>query len=260
MEVKMKAQNIIVQILWALLLAVILLGIPRLSGVVADQFDYAALDTDGAFAWLTVHHIVQALAFLLLMIIITRLTGIQFGFGWGDRQAGWAYVRVFVLIFTGYTVVLMLIAILTGGFQPFPYPFTARNISGQLGFQLLLTGPSEELIFRAFAMTMLGLLITGTVVPVETGLGRVITTLFGGKITAVNLIAALIFGLAHVRFSFNPFSATYSIGQVLYSVGLGLFYGVAYERSGSMLYPMIMHSFTNVAMVGATVIATAIIG
>ena len=253
----MNIQKLITQILWVLLLAVFLLGVPRLAGLAADQFDYAALDPDGAFMWLTVHHIVQMLVFLLLMIFITRLTGIQFGFGWGDRQAGWVYVRTFILIFTGYTVVLMLITIFTGGFQPFPYPLTARNISGYLGFQLLLTGPSEELIFRAFAMTMLGLLITSTIVPGETGLGRVIATFFGGKITAVNLIAALIFGLAHVRFSFSPFTVTYSIGQVLYSVGLGLFYGVAYERSGSMLYPMIMHSFTNVAMVGATVIASA---
>jgi membrane protease YdiL (CAAX protease family) len=43
-------------------------------------------------------------------------------------------------------------------------------------------------------------------------------------------------------------------------VGLGLFYGVAYERSGSMLYPMIMHSISNVAMVGTLVLASALIG
>jgi uncharacterized protein len=256
----MKTRKLIAQILWALLLTVILLGVPRLAGLVADQFDYTALDPDSAFAWLTVHHIVQALVFLPVMIVITRLTGIQFGFGWGNRQTGWAYVRMFMLIFTGYTAVVMLIFILTGGFQPFPYPLTARNIGGYLGFQLLLTGPSEELIFRAFAMTMLGLLITGVAAQGETGFGRVITRMLGGKLTAVNLIAALIFGLAHVRFNFNPISVEYSLGQVLYSIGLGLLYGVCYERSGSMIYPMIMHSFSNVAMVGATVIASAIIG
>lgn len=256
----MKTRKLSAQILWALLLTVILLGVPRLAGLVADQFDYTALDPDSAFAWLTVHHIVQALVFLPVMIVITRLTGIQFGFGWGNRQAGWAYVRMFVLIFTGYTAVVMLIFILTGGFQPFPYPLTARNIGGYLGFQLLLTGPSEELIFRAFAMTMLGLLITGVAAQGETGFGRVITRMLGGKLTAVNLIAALIFGLAHMRFNFNPISVEYSLGQVLYSIGLGLLYGVCYERSGSMIYPMVMHSFSNVAMVGATVIASAIIG
>lgn len=87
----MNIQKLTTQILWALLLAVILLAVSRLAGLVADQFDYSALDTDGAFAWFTVRHIVQALVFLLLMIIITRLTGIQFGFGWGDRQVGWTY-------------------------------------------------------------------------------------------------------------------------------------------------------------------------
>jgi membrane protease YdiL (CAAX protease family) len=260
MEKNMNLPKTLLQILWALLLAALLLGLPRLAGLAADQFDYSALDPDGAFAWISVHHIVQALVFLLMMVIITRLTGIQFGFGWGDRQVGWNYVRMFALIFTGYTVVAMLIAILTGAFQAFPYPLTARNISGYLGFQLFLSGPSEELIFRAFGMTMLGLLITGTAAGGEAGAGRVITNIFGGKLTTVNLIAALIFGLAHVRFTFSPFSADYSIGQVLYSVGLGLFYGVAYERSGSMLYPMIMHSISNVAMVGTLVLASALIG
>jgi uncharacterized protein len=86
----------------------------------------------------------------------------------------------------------------------------------------LLSGPSEELIFRAFAMTMLGLLVTGTIARGETGFGRVITSVFGGELSIVNLIAAVIFGLAHVRFSFNPLSASFSTGQVIYCYHFGL--------------------------------------
>jgi uncharacterized protein len=256
----MSLQKIMLQVLWVLLMAAILLGVPRLAGLVADQFDYSAIDPDGAFAWISIHHIVQALIFLVLILAISKLGGIQFGFGWGDRQVGWFYVRLFALIFAGYVVVSLIITILTGSFQGFQYPMTARNISGQLGFQLLLSGPSEELIFRAFAMTMLGLLITGTITQGETGLGRVITSIFGAKLSIVNLIAAVIFGLAHVRFTFSPFSASFSTGQVIYAIVLGLFYGVCYERSGSMIYPMIMHSISNVVAVGMSIIATLIIG
>lgn len=256
----MNFQKTFFQFLWVVLLAVVLLGVPRIAGQVADFFDYSAVDPDGAFAWISVHHIVQAAIFLVLMLAISRLSDIRFGFGWGDRQVGWTYVRLFALFFTGYTVVAMLITILAGAFQSFPYPLNVRNISGHLGFQLLLSGPSEELIFRAFAITMLGLLVSGTVAGGETGLGRVMTNILGGNLTAVNLIAALIFGLAHVGFNSSPFSVSFSFGQVLYSVGLGLFYGVCYERSGSMIYPMIMHSISNVAMVAATVIASAILG
>jgi membrane protease YdiL (CAAX protease family) len=252
--------KILLQILWVLLMAVILLGVPRLAGLAADQFDYSAVDPDAAFAWISVHHIVQALIFLALMLAINKLGGVQFGFGWGDRQVGWFYVRLFALIFAGYMVVSLLITILTGSFQGFQYPLNARNISSQLGFQLLLSGPSEELIFRAFAMTMLGLLITGTLTRGEMGFGRVITSIFGGDLSIVNMIAAVIFGLAHVRFSFNPLSASFSTGQVIYSIILGLFYGVAYERSGSMIYPMMMHSISNVVAVGMSIVATLMIG
>jgi uncharacterized protein len=257
---KMNLAKVLLQILWVLFLAAILLGVPRLAGMVADQFNFSAVDPDGAFAWISVHHIVQALIFLALMLVISKLGGVQFGFGWGDRQVGWFYVRLFALIFASYVVVSLIITILTGSFQGFQYPMNARNISGQLGFQLLLSGPSEELIFRAFAMTMLGLLISGSIAQGDTGFGRVITSVFGGKLSIVNLIAAVIFGLAHVRFSFNPLSASFSTGQVIYSIVLGLFYGVCYERSGSMIYPMIMHSISNVVAVGMSIIASLMIG
>lgn len=256
----MNLPKIVLQILWVLLIALILLGVPRLAGLVADQFDYSAMDPDGAFAWISVHHIVQAVIFLLLMLIISKFSGIRFGFGWGDREVGWFYVRLFAIIFSVYAVVSVIITVAAGSFQVFQYPLNARNIAGQLGFQLLLSGPSEELIFRSFAMTMLGLLVSGAIVRGESGFSRSVMTVFGGELTVVNLIAAVIFALAHVRFTFNPFSASFSTGQVIYSLVLGLFYGVAYERSGSMVYPMIMHSISNVVAVGVSIIASVILG
>ncbi len=129
-----------------------------------------------------------------------------------------------------------------------------RNIAGQLGFQLLLSGPSEELIFRAFAITMLALSANGVVV------GKPIFTVLGGDLSVANLIAAVIFGLAHVRFSFAPFSMSYSTFQVIYATVLGLFYCVCYERSKSMIYPMLMHSISNVVAVSVSVVTGLIIG
>jgi uncharacterized protein len=137
------------QAAWVLGLTALLLGVPRLAGFVADQFDYRAVDPDGAFAWISVHHIAQALIFLIIMTIIAQRSGIRFGFDWGDRAVGFLWVRRFALIFSVYSVVSLIIVITTGTFQTFPYPLTVRNIVGQLGFQLLLSGSSEELIFRA---------------------------------------------------------------------------------------------------------------
>ena len=234
-------EKILKRVLWVLFFAFLLLGIPRLAGFFADQFNYSGIDPDGIFAWISVHHIFQALVFLAIMILITRAKGIKFGFGLGDKKVGLFYVRLFLIIFSVYLVISVIITLFTGSFAVFDAPLTSRNILGYLGFQLFLSGPSEELIFRAFAITMLGLLVKGG--------------FFRGKISTANIIAAIIFGLAHVRFEFSPFALSYDLFQVIYATGLGIVYGVCYERSKSMIYPMIMHSITNFFAVGVTIIA-----
>lgn len=228
------------QVIWVLGLMALLLGVPRLAGFVADGFDYSHVDPDGAFAWISVHHIVQALIFLVIMAVIFQRRATRFGFGWGDRKVGFYWVRLFALIFCGYILVALVIVSVTGTFQPFPYPLTERNIAGQLGFQLLLSGPSEELIFRAFAITMLGFYVKGG--------------LFHGALSYANILAALIFALAHVGFTFAPFTVSYNPFQLVYATALGLAYGVCYEQSKSMYYPMMMHSMSNVVAVGVTII------
>ena len=231
---------------WVLALAVLLLGVPRLAGLVANRFDFSRIDPDGAYAWISVHHIVQALVFLVLMLALGRLRRTDFGFGWGDRRTGLRFVGVFALVFVGYTAVSMAIVLLTGAFRTFPYPLTATNVAGQLAFQLLLSGPSEELVFRGFAITMLALMLPGSILK--------------GRVSVANLVAAVIFGLAHVGVSFAPFALRYDPFQVVYAAALGIVYGICYQRSKSVYYPMLMHSISNVVAVGVSVAATAIIG
>jgi uncharacterized protein len=67
-------------------------------------------------------------------------------------------------------------------------------------------------------------------------------------------------GLLASLLALAPFSAMFDPSQVVYSVILGLFYGVCYARSKSMVYPMEMHSFTNVLAVGAAVRAGFVFG
>ena len=227
-------------------IGLIVLGAPRIGGLIADLFEYGRLDPDGAFAWISVHHIVQALIVLAIMIPIARTRKIDFGFGWGDRAVGFRFVRVFSLVFLGYIAVSMVIVLAAGTFQTFPYPMTSRNIAGQLTFQLLLSGPSEEIIFRGFAIAMLARVVKGG--------------LLTGKVSSANIIAAVMFGLAHVGVSFSPFALTYHPFQIVYSIGLGIVYGICFERSRSVYYPMMLHSISNVVAVGVSVVATAILG
>ncbi len=238
-------KQVIKKILWVLSLTLLLLGVPRLSGMVANLFDYSTIDPDGSFAWISIHHIVQALIFIMIIIIINRFRSFNFGFGWGDKERGKRYVLKFFVIFGIGSIVSHFLAISFNSFQPFAYPLTTTNITGQLAFQLFLSGPSEELIFRAFAITMLALFLK--------------SRFLKWNVSSANIIAAVIFGLAHVGFSFVPFELRYNMFQVLMSVILGLFYGDCYEKTNSMYYPMIMHSVSNIIMVGLTIIFTFIL-
>ncbi|OPL14723.1 MAG: hypothetical protein AVO34_00905 [Firmicutes bacterium ML8_F2] len=233
-------------IIWVLVLTLILLGVPRLSGMVAGFFDYHVIDPDGAYAWISVHHIVQALVIMFIIIVTNKRKPLEYGFDWGNKNIGRKYVLYFTLIFGAGALANHLLAIFTNSFQQFGYPLTITNIIGQLGFQLFLSGPSEELIFRAFAITMLALVIK--------------TRIINGKTSAANIIAAVIFGLAHMSFSFAPFAVSYDPFQMVLSIVLGFFYGDCYEKSGSVYYPMMMHSISNVIMVGLTIAATFISG
>ena len=228
-----------------LLLSVLLLGVPKIGTWVANMLSYDRIDPDGAFMWISVHHIIQALVVLILIIIIRKFKIIDFQLGFGDKKVGIKYLKRFMLYFTIYAVVVFALTVLAGNFQAFQYPLTARNISGYLGFQLLLSGPSEELIFRAFAITMFYTFIS--------------TKKAHPKISYASLFAAIIFGLAHVQISLSPFEISYALSQVFFAIALGFFYGDCYEKSKSVVYPMLMHSFTNVLMIGITVILSFIL-
>ncbi|TVP95537.1 MAG: CPBP family intramembrane metalloprotease [Acholeplasmatales bacterium] len=219
---------------------------PRFGGFIADQFSYGRFDPDGVFAWLYVHHIVQALLIGLLMWFITRRTGLRFGLGIGEVGIGIRYVKRFALYFLIYTVVVLSIMTMLGGVMTMHFPLTARNVVGYLSFQLFMSGPSEELIFRAFVMTLGGFFIK--------------TRLLGGRLSAVNLLAALVFVVAHIGFSFSPFSLSYEPMQLLYSFALGIIYGACYERTKSVYYPMMLHSISNVISVSAVMVVQVLFG
>jgi membrane protease YdiL (CAAX protease family) len=236
--------NKFIKILSFILLAIFLLIVPKLGTFIANLFDYSLIDPDNAFMWISIHHMVQALVVLIVIIIINKVFKIDFNLGFGNKKIGVTYLKRFMLYFSIYTLVAFLISFLLGNLQSFQYPLSPRNIGGYMSFQLFLSGPSEELIFRAFAITMFAILMTNRRID--------------KRLTYANLFAAIIFGIAHIQISFNPFSISYILPQVFLAIGLGYFYGDCYEKSKSVIYPMLMHSFSNVLMMGITIILSFI--
>ncbi|WP_083605511.1 CPBP family intramembrane glutamic endopeptidase [Proteiniborus sp. DW1] len=64
------------------------------------------------------------------------------------------------------------------------------------------------------------------------------------------IVAAVLFSVAHIKWTINPFSISMNYFQLIYCFVLGIAYGKAYQESNSVIYPIIMHSVSNVILVG----------
>lgn len=213
----------------------------KIAALVANIFDYSTIDKYDVFAWLTIHHIVQALFALVLIAILSKTHNIDFGFKLGDKKIGIKYVKIFTMAMLAYITITSAIGYLSNQIMQYDYPLTYVNVLGSLSFQLIFSGPSEEILYRALPISIITYLI-----PSEKGIK--ISKL---HISCANIISAIFFALAHIKWTVSPFSLSMDYMQLLFSLGLGVMYGIVYQKSKSVIYPMIMHSFTNVAVVGA---------
>lgn len=213
----------------------------KIGTLVANTFDYEIIDKYNVFAWLSIHHIVQTLLALVPIYILSKTLNIDFGFKLGDKKIGIKYVKIFTMAMLAYITITAFISYLSNQIVQYDYPLTYTNILGSLSFQLFFSGPSEEILFRALPISIITYLI-----PSEKGV-----KMRKLHISWAIIISAVFFALAHIKWTVNPFSVSIDCMQLLFSLVLGIMYGIVYQKSKSVIYPMIMHSFTNVAVVGA---------
>lgn len=204
----------------------------------AQLFTYTYLDPDNTFMSITVHHIVQGVVALIAIFVIWKIKKYDFGFKFGNVKAGLKYFAFFSLGVLIFAITLYSIGLSLGLTRLASYPLNARNVLGTLGFQLFLSGPSEELLFRALPVVVI---LQFTKNGLKIGKLRISSAIF---------ISAVLFMIAHVRWSLSPFSVSADPMQLAQSFVFAIFYGKAFEKSGSILYPMLMHSASNVVMVG----------
>jgi membrane protease YdiL (CAAX protease family) len=148
----------------------------------------------------------------------------------------------FFLIFSGaialIAVAYHLFLYKTGQPIVYDYPLNKANILGSLGFQLLLSGPAEEVLYRALPVTLLVL-----------AFGRKIY--LSENITLEVVLASLLFTAAHISWTLSPFSISeLNIFGLVYAFAMGILNGLVYQKSRSIIYPILMHSISNVLMVG----------
>ena len=207
----------------------------KLGGFVADLFQYEVIDKDGTFMSVSVHHIVQMIVALVLIFIISKKSNLDFGLIPRLNKSGILYTAIFAIIILIYVLISYVVGYSLDTIAPYEYELNISNVLGTLGFQLFLSGTSEEILFRALPITVLG---------------GVICKDNKKSYIFIIVIASVLFSVAHIRWTLFPVSISFSWFQLIYAFILGIAYGLTYVKSESIIYPMIMHGLSNFFMVG----------
>jgi uncharacterized protein len=126
-----------------------------------------------------------------------------------------------------------LVPILTGT-HAVSYPLSLVDFLGLFTFMALFSGLSEEILFRGLMQTWLA------------QFWRRGIAFMGVSISTAGLLTAVIFSLVHINFRLSPFEVThFSVPQLILAFVMGVYYAVMYERTGSLLAPIIAHNAVN---------------
>jgi RsiW-degrading membrane proteinase PrsW (M82 family) len=119
---------------------------------IADMFSFEKIDPYKAFAQNFVHHITILLLALFTILILNKLFNLNFGFGFGDRKTGIKFVVIYTAIIVGVTLVVHILMMVNNSLPVYDFPLNKSNIIGTLCFQLFLSGPAEEVLYRALLL------------------------------------------------------------------------------------------------------------
>lgn len=84
---------------------------------------------------------------------------------------------------------------------------------------------------------------------------RRLATVGTWTLTLETLVVTALFMLAHVHYTLHPLRAWADPWQLLAVAILGTILGVLYQRTRSVLWPMLLHSWWNIVVVIAAVAA-----
>ncbi len=240
-----KTKKIIYTILAILGLFIVQTFASKLAGYIADLFQYVAIDKDGTFMNVSVHHIVQMIAALALIFVISKKSDLEFWLRPKVDKSGILYATIFAIVIFIYVIISYVVRYSFTTIPPYDYELNISNVLGTLGFQLFLSGTSEEILFRAIPI-----IILNGVICKDTKRGCTFSI----------VVASVLFSVAHIGWTLFPFSLSFQWFQLIYAFILGIAYGITYVKSESIIYPIIMHGLSNFFMVGLGYIFMAVMG
>lgn len=237
----------------ALLMIIAVESISKYSFFLADRIFPAIsfIDPENAFLYITLHHIFQGLIAFALIVLIARVNCEKLS-ALGLNMNQWQYsaqrVAQFALLWfviqfgVGYAMMVQ-----TPIDNLFPFELTVKNYAGYFLFQILLSGTSEELLYRPLLMG--GLLLMGKRLGFPDKLNialAVLTSLFA-------------FIIGHISFTLIPFQIlSYNVLQLLTVVIFGGFYAYLYVKTKSVFGAILAHNTLNGVIVFSSLLLTII--
>jgi membrane protease YdiL (CAAX protease family) len=210
------------------------LGLLALSAFTVEIIlHYVHLPERPEMPWIRFYydHIAQLGFALGTIYLLKRTYPGTYGLQWpeGKSYVGWA-----ILVGVGFGLFMTLVDYWPQIFtqtapKDNPYPLTTFNIVGWLSFEGIFVGPSEEVLFRGLLVTFLTQRMPGKV------------SYRGYEMNGAGIVVAAMFALAHVgNFFLRPFLMAF--GQLIYAFAIGVVYAYWFEKSKSLLAPIIGHN------------------
>ncbi len=214
------------------------LGLPELGAIIAATLSHHwpvfPSPRGPALPWLYAQHFFQTILALAAIFFIKRVTPFDAGLRW---PPGKTYVRAAILwgLFFGVlmTVVDYAPDLIARHPMDLGFPITQSNVIGWSFFEGVYVGPTEEILFRSL---LVGYLIAA--LPAKLRLG-------GYEMSWGGVIVAAIFALAHIA-SFDTRHFWAAAGQQAYAFALGVLYAYWFEKSRSIVAPIVGHNVGDV--------------
>lgn len=218
------------------LVLVLGLAIPYLAaiaGVLSSRWLHTPSPQGELLPWLYVHHAFQLAFALAAIAIVKRFRPFDAGLRW---PPGKTYILPAVLWGTFFGVLMLLVDhapdLFARRVPDLGFPYTRQNVAGWLFFEGVYVGPTEEIPFRSL---LVGYLMAA--MPARLRVGRY-------EMSWAGVIVAAIFALAHAQ-NLVTHPSWAAFGQQVYAVALGILYAYWFEKSRSIVAPIVGHNVSD---------------
>ncbi|QHQ63389.1 CPBP family intramembrane metalloprotease [Anaerocolumna sedimenticola] len=240
MRKQRNAKRIIEKILVFLLLFLITLVIPRIATATALWLQSRIIYGD-RYMINVLHQLFQGLLAVLTLKLLLRKPFAELGFKWGGSAQGIKYTGCFLGLWTGIVVVFYIVSLhLYPGFAQYImsyYPPDSEYMIIALSYAGTMPGLGEEPLYRALVLLPLMKYWDGNV-----RIGRL-------ELPHAVLISGLIFAIGHIGFTFIPFRlVSIDYLQVAFNFILGIWWGMIFIKTKSLLWLVIAHNGSNFIM------------